>query len=272
MAKENYVILYGQVYQKPKIYLSTETGEYKGAIVQLKVLRRLMNKTLELRLDCPVILTKNPSLAKQAAELSKGDMLEVRGVLTTSELLKVSTCPHCGEKNKKPGVNVHVTPIFLNPQEKGCSEAEGLELLKKKCEISNLVMGIGTLCREPDYYEHTDENGKLTKSCAYQIAMNRRYHIKEDPLENRTDYPWVKSFGPLAESDRDHLTINAEIYVAGSLQTRTFEKNAICNFCGKEYQWPDKAMEIVPYATEYLRDYIQSSKNTPENQSQLIGG
>ncbi|GAA6315781.1 MULTISPECIES: single-stranded DNA-binding protein [Anaerostipes] len=261
MAKENYVILYGQVRQNPKVFISPKSGEYNGAVFQLKVLRRLRNRDAELRIDLPVILTKNPELSKQIADIRKGDMVEIRGVLTTSEVLKVSICPHCGAKNRKAGVNVHVTPIFINPQEKGQTDETGLELLKKKCEISNIFMGIGTLCREPDYHEHREEDShRVIKTCAYQIAMNRKYFIREDPQDLKTDYPWIKSFGPLAEDDKDHLKMNTLIYISGSLQTRSFAKRAVCDQCEEDYEWNDVAMEIVPYNTEYLSDYIKAEK------------
>lgn len=73
MAKENYVILYGQVRQNPKVFISPKSGEYNGAVFQLKVLRRLRNRDAELRIDLPVILTKIQSCRSRSR-------ISVRGI------------------------------------------------------------------------------------------------------------------------------------------------------------------------------------------------
>ena len=85
-----------------------------------------------------------------------------------------------------------------------------------------------------------------------QIALNRKFRVKEDPPEIKTDFPWVKSQGTGAESDAKFLMKGSSVLIDGMIQTREFMQKTVCEECGQEYEWPDQAMEIVPYCTEYL--------------------
>jgi hypothetical protein len=124
----------------------------------------------------------------------------------------------------------------------------GLALLKERAEISNLVNVIGNLCRDPDYY--VDASNR--KYAQYQLAVNRRYRIKEDMEEVRTDYPWVKTFGMQAYNDSEGLHTGSCVYISGAIQTREIERSCTCGKCGAEYKWKDSAAEIVPYYIGYL--------------------
>jgi hypothetical protein len=268
MARENIAMLHGQIWQKPKIYISKE-GDPVKATFPIKVLRRPFlagNGQIvggRLYIDCPPVATSDPDLIKQTAGLSEGDMADVRGVLTTRDVFKTSACPSCGEKNKVPGSFVFVTAIHIAKRESGVSEEAALELLKERSEISNLIIIMGTVCRDPEFF--ASEEGK--KSAQYQIAVNRRYHIKDGHELERTDYPWIKSFGKQAEEDRIRLETGSSVLINGAIQTRDITRKTVCGHCGTEYQWNEIVSEIFPYSTEYLMGCRFPERETGDGRS-----
>jgi hypothetical protein len=251
MAKENIVFLHGQVQIPPKIYINKEK-ELTKAIYALKTIRRpFFNGQLvanKLFFDCPVIYTKNTEMIELSSTLALGDMVDIRGVLCTQEVIKTTICGECSHKNSTQGNMVYVVPVYICRREKEISPEQGLELLKQRSEVSNVIMVIGTLCRDPDMYT----NEKERSSAQYQLAVNRRYRIKEDPPEVRTDYPWVKTHGPQSLKDAECLKTGSVVYINGSLQTRDVVRTTVCEKCGNGYTWNESAMEIVPFSTEYL--------------------
>lgn len=249
--KENFVLLHGQVQISPKIYMNRDKV-YTKAVFAVKTLRRPYHNgeqvASRLFFDCPVIFSKNADMITQISELSKGDMVDIRGVLTTQEVTKSTICSNCAHKNSAPGNMVYVTPLYVCKREPGAGEDRGLQLLKERCEISNIVMVIGTLCRDPETYI----NEFNRTSVQYQIAVNRKYRIREDAPEVRTDYPWVKTYSSTAFLDSQYIKTGSSIYINGCLQTRDIQRKTVCENCGTEYVWLDTAMEIIPYSIEYL--------------------
>ena len=250
MARENFALLHGQVRSEPKITIGKD-GSIIKAMFSMRVLRRptTNNEIIggRLQIDCPVIYTKNQELAMQIQELKVGDMVDIRGVISSRECRKSTFCPECENKNIIEGNIVYITPIYLCKRENE-DEAGGLALLKERSEVSNLVNVIGNLCREPSYY--VDGNGK--KYAQYQLAVNRRFRIKEDMEDVKTDYPWVKTFGNQAYADSQCLHTGSSVYISGALQTRDIQRNCRCEACGHVYTWTDAAAEIVPYYIGYL--------------------
>lgn len=253
MAKHNNVFLYGQVIKDPTIIRNEDDEFVRGicSIVVMRGVRDFGNNVEKLKYDMPVIMTGNPVQVAEMAKWKAGDMVEVKGAITTKDVAKSTICKHCGKKNKKKGNVVFVNPIYMGLRESNISEEKRIELLKKRCEISNQVTVVGTLCREPQGF--VTESGLYITT--YQLAVNRKYRIKEDPAEIRTDFPWVKSYGAIAENDIKSLKKGAYILIDGRIQTREIERTQVCEHCGEEYKWNDSALEIVPYATEYLRNF-----------------
>lgn len=249
--KENFVLLHGQIQIAPKVYMNREQV-YTKAVFALKTLRRPYHNgelvANKLFFDCPVVFSKNTDMIDQISTLSKGDMVDVRGVLTTQEVTKSTICSSCAHKNSAPGNMVYVTPIYICKRESGIGEDRGLQLLKDRCEVSNIVMVIGTLCRDPESYI----NEYRKTSVQYQIAVNRKYRIREDAPEVRTDYPWVKTYNTQTYLDSQHIKVGSSVYINGCLQTRDVQRKTVCENCGTEYIWSDTAMEIIPYSIEYL--------------------
>ena len=267
MARENCVLLHGQVYERPRIYLNAE-GEPKRATFAVKVLRRPFLtgegqvQAGKLYIDYPIILTSDPELIKTTSTLRKGDMVDIRGVLTTREVTKKTTCPN-GHENAQMGVFVFITPLYICRREPELNEEKGMALLRARAEISNVVMIIGTLCRDPVQYEYEDKNGCMVQ---YQIAANRRYHIRDGHDEERTDYPWVKTINKQARDDYAHLKMNSTVFINGAIQTREIERELTCETCGEAYTLKEGVAELFPYSVEYLMNCIFD--NEPEDKNE----
>lgn len=260
MARVNYATLHGQVTGDPRLTINND-GEIKTAMFSMRVMRRptTVNEYIgaNIFIDCPVIYTKNTEMALKIQDLHTGDMVDVTGVITTREVKKSGHCPECSEKNVVEGNIVFVTPIYICKRE-NVSDSEGLELLKARSEVSNRISVIGNLCREPQYYQ--DGNGK--HYAQYQLAVQRRYRIREEQDEIKVDYPWVKTFGKQALQDAQSLRLGSTVYIDGALQTRKIERTSICAFCGAEYRWEDNAIEIVPYYTGYIKNCMEPETET----------
>lgn len=257
MAKHNNVFLYGQVMNTPKI-IKDENGNYLRGMCSVKIIRGLRDfgdNITNIKYDVPVVMTGEPEKIAIMDTWNMGDMVEVKGSITTKEVNKGTTCKACGQKNLSEGNVVFVNPVYLGVRETGVSPEEGLELLRKRVEISNCATLIGTLCRNVETFR-TNNGLQITQ---YQLAVNRKYRVKDDSAENRTDYPWVKSYGQIAVDDSKFLQMGAMVYVDGMIQTREVDRVTVCSNCGEQYHWKDAALEIVPYAVEYLQGYI-----TPE--------
>ena len=263
MAKENTVQLYGWVNALPKIKVTKdEDGEdlFVSGRIQMTVVRRsYATEDLLLRgklmWDSPIVFSRNHRLIKHhLQEVDYGDMVLVRGTLCSKEVRKRYICPECGYNNvKENGVMIYIDPISVNIFQKKVAEDEAIELLKKSDEFSNDIKIIGTLCRDPQYYEAV-ENKK--KECQFQIASNRLRHILEDGPEKRTDYPWVKVFGDKAKESYQALHTNSTIYIGGAVESREINQTIFGEECGTEFQKPANATEIIPYHIEYLNDCV----------------
>lgn len=267
MAKHNYVLLNGMVTQEPRI-IRDEEGNYLRAMCSLTVIRGerdFGDNIKNLKYDCPVIMTGIPEKVEEISNWHTNDMVEIKGVLTTKEVRKATICKECGHKNIAEGNVVYINPIFMERRESGLTKEESLALLQKRCEISNCLTVIGTLCRDVDIYRA----GKGPATAQYQLAVNRKFRLKDDSAEIRTDYPWVKSYGNIAEDDSKFLKQGSVVFIDGMLQTRDIIRTTNCEECGENYQWQDSAMEIVPYEVEYLQNFITVEEQELMEQEQL---
>ena len=263
MARENFVLFHGQVADAPTIHINND-GEPIFAMFPLKVLRRPTNSQgfdSKIYVDMPIIRTRNLQIINLIKNIRQFDMIDIRGVLSSKEVIKKSRCPNCEHINASDGNIVYVTPIYLCRRETGLNEKQGLDYLKERNEVSNLVNIIGTVCQEPQFY--TDLNGR--NYAQYQIACNRRYHIHEDPDEVKTDYPWIKTFGTQALKDAECLQVSSNVYISGAIQTREITKTVICEECGCEYEKIQPVAEIVPYYTGYLSNCIVPEKKAEDD-------
>lgn len=250
MARVNKANLHGQVCSVPRITANNQ-GEETSAMFSVKVLRRPTNGQgfdSKLYIDCPIVRTRDPKMISAIRDLELGDMVDVCGVITTRETRKSSNCPSCGKKNITDGVIVFVTPIYICKRESKVDDVQALALLKQRSEISNSIQVVGNVCKTPHFYEDA-----VNKTYAqYQLAVNRRYRIREDADDVKTDYPWIKTFGKQALEDSRCLRIGSNVLIDGALQTRKIIRKTLCLHCGEMYEWPEAVMEIVPYYIGYL--------------------
>lgn len=254
MATHNSFRGYGQVMLAPRV-IKTDDGEYSRASCAIMTIRgkRSIGDSLEnIRYDSPALRTSNPPLCDEISNWKVGDMVEVKGTITSREITRTNTCPECGAENKVQGVMSYIHPIFCTRIESNIPPEEGLRLLKYRNEISNNVTIIGMLTQEPQY--HKTQSGSLIAK--YQIAVMRRYRIKEDEPTRRADFIWIKSFGKIAEVDQKYLKKGTLIYIDGVLQTVNYERKIVCAECGAEFSASETSLEVVPYTVEYLRDYL----------------
>lgn len=252
MARHNIVNLYAQVLKAPTI-VTNENGDYEKATALLNVISGKRNAEdtgfNDYTFACPVIITKDKNVISEMATWSENDMVFIKGTIATRDLIKRSRCPHCGFSNEKLGTVGYVNPIHAMLI-KHMPDAESCQAdLKTHCEISNQISIIGNVCEPPQFYE--SKNGKAC-SLQYNIAINRKYRTKEDPATITTDYPRVKSYGSIAVDDAKFLQVGATVFIDGKLSTRKFDKKCTCTNCNEEYLTPDRSIEIVPYAQEYL--------------------
>lgn len=264
MAIHNEIILNAWVSSDPKVVTDDEGAVIRAScpLVSLRGLRSHGDKFRHLQLDTILLSSQKPEDAKMIGSLVKGDIIEVKGVISSKNVMKVRRCKECGDKIATPGTIMYVQPIYMEKREGKVPEDVFPKILKKRGEISNHVISIGTLCRDPEI-NFTMESVPITQ---YPLAIDRKYRIKEDPVDERTDYIWVKSFGKQADKDFQTLKVGASVFIDGALQTRDVEREEHCEKCGCHFIWRDTAVEIVPYEIEYLQGY-----NTPEEADEKKG-
>ena len=137
--------------------------------------------------------------------------------------------------------------------------------LMENREISNQVWTIGTLIKDPRFFK-TKDNIPITQ---YLIALNRKFRNPNDSEEIVTDWPIVKSYGEMALEDKVRLHQGSEIYIDGFLQARTVRRKIKCKCCGQLYEFKDHAMEIVPYAIEYLTGFVSNQEIEEERKTTI---
>lgn len=271
MARHNEVSLYGTVSKTPQI-IKNSNDEYVQAILTLTVIRGIReisytDEAKEIKYAHPLIITKNPDIIKKIERLNENDMVTVKGTFTTkSKVKKSKKCPCCGEKNGIEGELVYIHPIAIKLEnERRLTQTAALQKLRENCEFSNTVHMVGNLCRDVNFYQ----NGKKRVS-QYQLAINRNYHIREDSAEIKTDYPWVYSYGDIAENDASVMHEGTLVLVDGMLRTREIkDRKLTCEKCGTEYFFNDNALEVIPYKTEYLQNFY-SFEDKEKIQENLI--
>lgn len=269
MARENTVYLYGQICGSPRIFVNPNSGEATQATFVVKIMRRPFlngegqHNMGKLRVDFPPVVTRDKELISKIGKLADGDMVDIKGVLTTKEVNKKCICPE-GHMNVSPGTSVYITPIYICQREQKLSEAQGDNLLRERCEVSNNVMIIGTLCRDPAFYEYSDVGGNCMTQ--YQIASNRRYHIRDGHEETRTDYPWVKTINKQGRDDYEHLKMGSTVYINGAIQTRPVEREHICQVCGVKFKKEETVTELFPYSVEYLQNCVFDNPEEEEKE------
>ena len=268
MAKENYVFLIGQVRQSP-VFRDDENGEHFSGMMPLMTLRRNIRDNagnLSPKWDRPIISTANKIMMRQMDKINLHDIVEIKGTITTQNITRGLRCPHCGCIVKQPGTITTINPVYINIRENLNNDTDGFRYLMDCAEISNQTKVIGRVCRDVEQL-HTDEG----KACAkYQIAINRKLYVEGSEPEDHTDYPYVYSYGRVAEDDIKYIKADSPgtlLYVDGFIHTVKFDQSTFCqnDDCGKEFKFQNQTMNITPYSVEYLRDFADLGPSSHES-------
>ena len=259
MARQNTVWLYGLIEKRPTIKRKDD-GEFEFANFYLHVVRGVRESHDGIRYmkhDHPLIISMAPKTIEKISELKENDIVMIKGTVSTKGAQKKSSCQNCTDENGKPTVNMgkglytYVTPIFVK-KIKECPDYEtALTEIIKARELSNQVVVTGNLWNDPKYFL----TKKGTLIAQYQLVTERKFRVEGDSPDNKADWPWVKSYGDQAIEDRMRLVKNSTIIVDGFLQERKVIRKTKCKCCGLIYPWKDRTMEIVPFETEYVKDY-----------------
>lgn len=249
MARENTITLVGQVDSPISVSLNKVHSTYRVAF-NLKTLRR------NGRTDFPRVnvFGLSEEQAKYIFENFKiGTFVMVRGGISTKMANISIKCEGCGKEHMTSSLITEViaysVPLLLNGE-------YDIEAMK---EFANNLYLIGSVCSEIQ----SRQSPSGVSMTQYQIAVNRKYHVKEK--EDKTDFPWVKTFGRQAEDDEKHLKVSSQIYINGSIQTREVNKTIICDECESQINYVECLGEIVPQDIEYLNNCVFDEEEATEN-------
>lgn len=279
MARHNFVSVIGFVKKMPVFH---ETVDGQVGLIAIKTIMSdreyFKAKTGYQNHSVSFCLrTQENALIEKLKNLELFDVISVTGFLATKERDKEATCPVCGtvnsridaclpfgqERVKSGGNDIYVYPISLHLESGGNDEQSAFEYLHAHKEDVNRVFIMGNLT-SPPVHGALDQGKRLYTR--YQIAVNRKYHPKGgDELYERTDYPWIYSYGNKAAEDYQNLTKGALVFVDGALQSRKYKEQYTCKNCKNEFDVPGRTLEVLSYDTEYLRlPTYEATKNKNE--------
>ncbi len=252
--KINRVSLTGALYAPPRIRIEDGKKTYAVCCLQTVNAKRDNGLNKHMEVEMPRIITRVEKMIDKVMDFTTNDIIDVEGVVSTKKINKGANCPHCGYKNKRKGLMLLVYPIEISKQKHLNSDEEVMEYLKEKRESSCRLSIGGMLTNEPARKEAKGRSKGLVFT-QYQLAVERQYHIREDPADEVTDFPWVKSYGKQGESDYKYLRKGSTVIVDGMLKTRDVNHRTTCDDCGQEFTWRENVTEIVPYRVEYIANY-----------------
>lgn len=284
MAKENTCYLFGRVLRNLVRMNEEQTDYYSSKIILYTPRRSLMTPnyilTGQTRWDMPCVYSRNAGIIEyEMKDIHQGDLIFVKGTLCTMDASRKFVCPKCGNVQIVQGaVVVYIDPIFVGKVKEGftdreyqqlvdsglyeddiqkqypdlLTETQALKILEESAEIGNQIFIDGTVCQEPTEQDFYHDEQKNTDRFQFQIASHRIRRIAEDPVEKRTDFPWVKCYGPNAAEYQSKLHLHSQVFINGAIQTREIRLVAGCENCGALIEKKSIATEIVPFHVEYL--------------------
>lgn len=267
MAIHNTFYGYGQVFAEPRI-IKDEDGNYslgRCSFITIRGRRSTGNTLDHVRYDCPTIQTRKEIDVKTLDSLKVNDMMEIKGTLTSREVVRTTICPHCGRENALKGIVTYINPIYVGKRENNISREDGLALLQDKCEISNNCSVMGMVCQEPQFYQTEDGYTEAH----YQLAIVRKFKILSDGPDRKTDFIWVRSYGKIAKTDVRAIKKGAVVFIDGVIQTKNYDRDVECEHCSEMYKTQEVSMDIVPYAVEYIKGHNPIIEDGEEIESQV---
>lgn len=222
-----------------------------------------------VKIDRPVIQSRDEKMRETIITWRKNDIVFIKGAVATRTENKGATCPFCGCRNETEGLTVYIEPIFIQKLFTAKDDSESLKYLNSIREISNQVYIAGNLTRDPKKIKV--KNGPTVTQ--YPLAVKRNYTIKEDPPSLDVDFPWVKVYGQNAYTDRERLKLGSTVDIDGIIQTRSINRKLICAECNQRYEYKERTLEIVPYETDYVRNYYteeEAAANEKARKEQIL--
>ena len=257
MARLNSSMLYGAVADVPRVIKDDATGEYKRAAFHIAVVKDDRNTGLddksEIQINYPLIVTQDPEQVRLISKLKMNDIVELEGMFVTRKVQKLSHCKFCGHQNVVEGNFCYVRPIAMKKRNTtDNTEKQAIQMVIDNKAFSNKLLMLGNVCSEVKFHK-----GEKYDSCVYQVGSDRKFFIKEDDPDTRSDFPIINTYGAQARKDTLALKKSSLIYIDGYLRSKEFSRKTICSSeaCKKEYQWKDNVMDIIAYDVQYCSNY-----------------
>ena len=254
----NLINLYGPLAQNPQIMTVDASGQERATLLLtvIRGMRPVEDGSRQMTITYPIIKISDKEMIDEIRNAHENDIVEVKGVIVTKNITRVAYCPspECKKEFHEPGELTYIKPIFLKVRKQGLDKNQAKDELMANQEISNQALVIGNLCSNPMKIVKPSNDKKIIAQ--YQVAVPRKYYIKDTNEEGKTDFPWVKSYGSVAKSDIKHLRQGSTVMLDGCLQAREGEITRTCPDCGQSFKYKTSILEIVPFATEYLANFV----------------
>lgn len=250
MARHNDISLYCVAVSKPVI---KDMGEKQRATLSVKIVKGARDSydgEVHLKVTYPVVATSNKRIIEVLEKVNENDILLIKGNVITTQTTKKPKCEHCGFENRFDGILTYINPINVLIISTNNTKESALENIVKNREFSNEVCIIGHLCSTPERIPVV----KDIIETQYKIGIPRKFHIREEVEDVKSDFPYIKSYGKNAEDDMKYAKVGTTVLIDGYLQSRRFPRTCTCEQCGQDFVWHDSVLEIVPYQSEYLKN------------------
>lgn len=253
MAIQNYVDVCAVVHETPLI----RKGEVSSrATCPLSTIHGAKDSEHVIAKSKFLTITEEPKTIREMSNWKALDIVRITGFIATKETERKVVCPNCGTINHRSesvatarsgGTIVYIYPIYARKIASFSEKEDAFQYLNDNATIANRVFLLGNLTKDPE------RKGSCTR---FQVAINRKYCAKGIPdITERTDYPWIYSYGENAEKDFAALKKGSSVFVDGILRSRNYEEENICVKCGEKIIRKDTALEIVSFSSEYFLNY-----------------
>lgn len=204
-----------------------------------------------LKKDHILVRTRSAPIISEISLWKEHDVVRIRGVIAEQEKYRKNpSCSFCKNTVSVVGAFTYVSPFHASLVKECSSREESALYMSGMGEVSNTAIVEGNLCTDPKMLHPKD----LTVT-QYQIAIDRKVKVATE-ADKTADYIWVKGYGNrVAVPDHRYLKKGSLVLIDGCLQRRWPVRKCTCPTCSHEFEWVDETMEIVPYATEYERNY-----------------
>lgn len=265
MAKLNLTFIKGSVIKTATKVHPNGVEECIAVIGIIRGYRYIGDNLERIKIDKPVIMSRRLEIVSEMKSWNVNTIVSIKGALATRRMMKSSICPECGNMNTFEGTLEYIEPIFVEKHFEAEDKDTALSYLHEIREVSNQVYVMGNLATNPK--KISPKKGLIVTQ--YMIGVDRKYTVREDPPDIRSDFPWIKSYGQNAINDREFLHQGSLVLIDGCLQARNVNRKSVCGACSAMYGWKDRALEVVPYETEYLSGFY-TPEEREENRKRLL--